>query len=381
MNMKRLRKLEVTVRSAAITAIAVMIGLSAPSPTHAAVALAVVPDANFDTEGNDNNLIPFGSATFCEDGIRYQQLYTGAQIGGPMISDMAFRLDIIEDPVGPTTLTGVTVTLSSTLHTQATMSRTFAENTGPDAQVVYSGDLVVDMGVNGSAPNPFDLVIPFDAPFAFDGSKANLLVDITILGCPTGDSFAFDAALESDDVMRIWSPDKDNEVAFGEEGSTNGDPIGLVTQFTVYSDPPVFVPYSMGAGGNWTIVGHDGEGFLFEPNDSGTLVVFWFTYDALGNQMWLIGVEDAYNYTYDPDTGAETFTVAMFLTSGPVFGPDYDPTQFQETYAGSATFHLTHCQADGVSVSTVDYDLNFGLGSGTYEIRKLYDIYKNDCTP
>lgn len=380
MDIKLRRYFEATVRTMALTAIVAVAGLGSPTTTQAAIALAVVPDANFDTEANDNNSIPFGSASFCQDGIRYQQLYTGAQIGGPMISDMAFRLDAIEGPVGPVTLNDVTVTLSSTLHTQATMSRTFADNIGPDAQVVYNGDLVVDMGVSDPGPNPFDLVIPFDAPFAFDGSQANLLVDITILGCPTGTPFAFDAALESDDVMRIWSPDKDNEEAIEQEGVVNGDPIGLVTQFTVFSDPVVYVPYSMGAGGNWTILGHNGEGFLFEPTENGTLVIFWFTYDALGNQMWLIGVKDAYDFTYEPETGAESFTVDMYITSGPVFGPDYDPADYEENFAGTVTFHLGSCQ-EGEGLGSVDYDLGFGLGSGNYAIQKLYDIYKNDCTP
>ncbi len=271
----------------------------------AAAALAVVPSANFDSEGNAGNAIPFGNDVFCDDGIRYQQLYNGSEVSGPNIGSMAFRLDGVESDIEELTFTGVTVTLSSTLATQGTMSLTFLDNIGPDATVVDSGNLVVNPSVNTSPPNPFDFEIPFDTPFEFDGSRANLLVDIVIEGCQSAVNFTLDAVDGSPSITRIYAPDKDNLVAESGEGSGVSD-YGLVTQFYVYSDGVVFVPYSMGAGGNWAIDGHNGEGFLFEPLPSGVVVIFWFTYDLFGDQMWLIGVSSSLDWSTDGLTGQDT---------------------------------------------------------------------------
>lgn len=111
---------------AALAAMILGVGL-APSPVSAQFASSIVPFDNFETEGNSGNSIPFGSSQFCTDGIRYQQLYDGSQIGGGNVNSMSFRLNGGSDEVVETTYTGVTITLSSTLATQATMSRTFAD--------------------------------------------------------------------------------------------------------------------------------------------------------------------------------------------------------------------------------------------------------------
>ncbi len=356
---------------------AALIGLSlAPFPAWSAAALVTVPSAYWDTEGDQGRSIPFGTDNYCDDGIRYQQLYDGSQVGGPTIGSMSFRLDSSSGDVGPVNYTGVTVTLSSTLATYATMSTTFADNIGPNAAIVYSGNLSVDPSTLGS-PNPFDFTINFDTPFEFDGSVANLLVDITITGCHEGSIFHLDAVGGENAVSRIWAQDKDDLVS--EEAVQAGT--GLVTEFYIYSGGVVFIPYSMGAGGNWAIDGHNGEGFLFEPLANGQVVIFWFTYDLFGNQMWLVGVTNPGDFITDPGTGDDVATVHMYRTGGPSFGPGYNPADYAEDLMGTVTFRLHGCQQSAGATGEVDYNLDFGFGIGSYNITKLYDIYKNDCTP
>ena len=76
-------------------------------------------------------------------------------------------------------------------------STTFASNTGPDVKTVYNAALSASStGCTGGGPCPFDIAIPFNAPFSFDPAKGRLLVDIVVAaatGTPTGslDAAAF----------------------------------------------------------------------------------------------------------------------------------------------------------------------------------------------
>src|SRR4051794_7003276 len=67
-----------------------LVGLvTATTPSaHATPTTVVVPNANATVEGNLNNADPFD----CGSGsMRYQQVYTGSQVGSGSISQLAFR--------------------------------------------------------------------------------------------------------------------------------------------------------------------------------------------------------------------------------------------------------------------------------------------------
>ncbi|MGE5094984.1 MAG: hypothetical protein ACM3SO_07585 [Betaproteobacteria bacterium] len=62
------------------------------------------------------------------------------------------------------------------------------------------------------------------------------------------------------------------------------------------------------------------------------LFVTWFTYDASGKGMWLVGSDIA-------RTGPNTFTGSLFTTTGPAFSASpWNPSQVVVTPAGTATF-------------------------------------------
>ena len=84
--------------------------------------------------------------------------------------------------------------------------------------------------------------------------------------------------------------------------------------------------------GSWFDPAHDGEGFTIEVLADGLVVVFWFSYDPLGNQAWFFGVG-----TID---GKEIHVDVMLITEGGLFGPDFDPDDVMMTPWGEVHFTL-----------------------------------------
>lgn len=325
----------------------------------AAVAFAVVPSDYYDTDGTGQNVIPFGDDDFCTNGIRYQQLYNGDNVGYGNIGSIAFRLNGSEAAIGPVTVTGMTVKLSSTKATTATLSTVFADNIGPDETTVFNGDFTFSAGVNASPPHPFDIDLPINEAFEFDGQHNNLLLDITISGCQD-QQFSFDAATNDNQTRRMFSTDKDSLT-----GQLDTDDYGLVTAITTSTPPPL--PYVQGMSGNWAIDGHNGEGFMIEALDTGVMVVFWFTYDIYGNPLWLFGSSS--NLIWDE------FSIDVYQTSGPVFGPGYDPALFSPDPWGTLYFRFTSC-----STANVEYVGNtMAYGTDTYTLTKQYDLEQSEC--
>lgn len=85
----------------------------------------------------------------------------------------------------------VKITLSTTqLYPNSTgnhtlLGTTFANNVGKDAVVVYNGPASMNSpGCAAPGPCPFDIVIPFTTPFAYDNSLGRPLVDL-VVSAPT----------------------------------------------------------------------------------------------------------------------------------------------------------------------------------------------------
>lgn len=139
--------------------------------------------------------------------------------------------------------------------------------------------------------------------------------------------------------------------------SSRRDSVGLQIEF---------VSRLRGLGGNWSVFGHSGEGFMVHVTESGQLVAIWFTYDDAGNQMWLIGVAE------DFDGNQATFSVDE--VTGPVFGPDFDSGDVVVDQWGTITMKFNSC-----TEGEVYYNSTTGFGSGTYEIVKIYNTEQQMC--
>lgn len=121
-----------------------------------------------------------------------------------------------------------------------------------------------------------------------------------------------------------------------------------------------------GLGGNWTVVGHNGEGFMLDVTQNNQLVAIWFTYDETGNQMWLLGVDSNF------DSNEATMNLDRF--SGPVFGPGFDPGDVMTNNWGNLSIRFHDCDS-----ATVWYNSLTGFGSGVYEIEPIYDTEQGSC--
>ncbi|RFF31381.1 hypothetical protein [Wenzhouxiangella sediminis] len=139
--------------------------------------------------------------------------------------------------------------------------------------------------------------------------------------------------------------------------SVRRDSVGL--QITHVSRP-------RGLGGNWSVFGHSGEGFMVDVTASNQLVAIWFTYDDAGNQMWLTGVAE--------DFDGNQATMSVNEVTGPVFGPDFDPGDVVIDDWGTLSFTFDNCEE-----GTVHYNSTTGFGSGVYEIVKVYNTEQQMC--
>ncbi|MGV6851020.1 MAG: hypothetical protein ACWA5R_02435 [bacterium] len=323
---------------------------------HAAIWLTTSPADLLDTPG-DPTQIPFSHAD-CGSRMRYQQVIPGSDLGQGTIGSIAFRLNKnMNFGIGPVTYPNTQISLSSTLVTPYTISEIYANNVGPDATEIFSGDLVISGSVSTDTTNPFDVSIPVNANFEFDGTKANLLIDMTMDICPGGNVIL-------DSVRNAGLG-----LSYGEASNTNSqltDYSGLVSQISLSTPPPT--PNTKGLSGNWTIDGHPGEGFLIDVLDDGRVVAFWFTYGATGDAMWMFGVSE--NFLFDEGD------FDLVINGGTTFGPGFDPGDIVGNAWGTMHISFANCNEGEVS-----YNSSIGFGSGTYNILKVYGNEQTVCTP
>ena len=117
----------------------------------------------------------------------------------------------------------------------------------------------------------------------------------------------------------------------------------------------------------WDGDNRDGEGFLVDASMNGEgqviLVVSFYTYDSMGNQVWLIGAG-----TID----GRTATFDMTIPSGGMWGGDFNPDDVDRTPWGTATFTFSSCAAGHISLkpntdmgtmgfTDLEYDINRSL--------------------
>jgi hypothetical protein len=121
--------------------------------------------------------------------------------------------------------------------------------------------------------------------------------------------------------------------------------------------PPTGFEIIPGISGSWFDPGRDGEGYNFEVLDdpSGYLLyAYYYTYDDVGNQMWVTGT--------GPVNG-DTAVVEMLVTSGAMFGDAFRKEDvIRQLDWGTMTFKFSSCQLG--SVDTVSSMGNFSVDFG-----------------
>lgn len=121
-----------------------------------------------------------------------------------------------------------------------------------------------------------------------------------------------------------------------------------------------------GISGSWYDPSHNGEGFLVEVLPEGRGLVYWFTYDASGNQTWLFGTGTV--------SGNTLVINDAFTTEGGVFGPTFDPGAVQLVRWGNLRFVFSSCTS-----GVMDYRGPPGFGNGVLQIERLTYIAGGVC--
>lgn len=123
-----------------------------------------------------------------------------------------------------------------------------------------------------------------------------------------------------------------------------------------------------GISGSWFDPTHDGEGWIIEVINPTTAVVYWFTYDANGNQAWNIGIGEL--------KGNQIVVEDPVETEGTFFGPTFDPDDVVRSKWGTYVFAFNEDCNTGV----MSYGSAKGLGFNQFNIVRLTGLQGVPCT-
>jgi hypothetical protein len=218
----------------------------------------------------------------------------------------------------------------------------------------YDGRLIGRRTVTFNSAGPGDVVRQtYDFGGATVTEGATVAFSQAVVESPGGAGISYDVANDSGGCADIT----ETAGTSAPLDTPRRDSVGLQIEF---------LPRLRGLGGNWSVFGNSGEGFMIHVTESQQLVAIWFTYDDAGNQMWLIGVAE------DFDENQATFSVDQ--VSGPVFGPDFDSADVIVEQWGTISMKFDSC-----TEGQVYYNSTTGFGSGTYEIVKIYNTEQQMC--
>lgn len=103
--------------------------------------------------------------------------------------------------------------------------------------------------------------------------------------------------------------------------------------------------------GTWYNPDRDGEGFMIDVANAGHIVISFYTYDKVGQQLWLIGTGDV---------DGSVAVIDFYVTEGGIYGSGYDPALVDTIPWGTGIFTFSEC-ATGVAdiMPNQDYSAEF----------------------
>jgi hypothetical protein len=120
-----------------------------------------------------------------------------------------------------------------------------------------------------------------------------------------------------------------------------------------------------GLTGTWWNAGRSGEGFVMEFGFSQgvlTLFVSFYTYDDMGNQVWLVAS--------GPASGGTSITVTVFITDGAMWGDDFNAADVVRTEWGTATFNFPTCTSGSVALVPNQAMIDAGYSDLAYDLTR-----------
>jgi hypothetical protein len=125
-------------------------------------------------------------------------------------------------------------------------------------------------------------------------------------------------------------------------------------------------PPAMDISGSWYDPAHDGEGFIVEQLSSSQALVFWFTFDATGNQVWLMNTGEI--------AGNRISFPQLLQPTGGVFGRSFDPRTVSREEWGELELQL---DCDGGQASYTSLDESYA--PGTQNLVPLTRLERSGC--
>ena len=122
--------------------------------------------------------------------------------------------------------------------------------------------------------------------------------------------------------------------------------------------------------GNWFNPYQAGHGFDVQVIEGGETVIFWYTYDADGEPIWI--------FAQGPNEG-NTVTATAYWHDGMRWN-DFNREDLNQQIWGTITIEFHSCNS-----ATVRYDSEYSwggvpFGSGTVQVKRLTSIANNKCT-
>jgi hypothetical protein len=182
----------------------------------------VVPEDRADQRGTSYGTSPFNGSG------RSQLVYGSRNFPGPiLITGMSFRNTAFYSTSSQ--IERLTIRLSTYSGTMASFNLAAMDlNRGPDDRVAFDGSMLFrSSGVTGAGvPPPFQLVVQYSDPFAYDPARGDLLIDYT----------TFNAR---GDILADYHHTGDARIGWVAESGmfASGGPGSFVTQFSFSQIP------------------------------------------------------------------------------------------------------------------------------------------------
>ena len=171
----------------------------------------------------------------------------------------------------------------------------------------------------------------------------------------------------NDCILGVAIRNPNERHTYAELSSASGGSCGNIPPDE--TDPPTTsYPIVPCITGSWYLPARDGEGYNIEiwgDDLDPQVLAYFYTYDDDGNQMWLVGSGPA---------NGDTAVVPVQVTSGPVYGDDYDKDDVLREDWGTLTFKFaTKDTGTVVRASTM------GFGTTTVDIVRLTSVTGLTC--
>ena len=122
-----------------------------------------------------------------------------------------------------------------------------------------------------------------------------------------------------------------------------------------------------GISGQWYDPASTGQGWYFQEVEAGRVFTAWFTYDAEGNQAWIVGEGRL--------EGRELTFEQLTMTRGARFGEDFMSEDVEHIEWGSMQVHFTSCETAEVEFESIIP----AFGNGHLKPERLTRLKDLDC--